>query len=174
MPDAASASDDLRIQYNDRPPQISVLRVRSPSPECFERLSQAFGLAWPGSPRSGGVQGIYCTGPCEWAIVGRAPAFNEKAVAGALDGYLHHLAHVGVGRRTWRVAGRRAPDLLSRGAAIDFHPKVFTAGASAQTLFAQVFVLIARPQDELAYELIADASYQDHLNRWFECVGKDV
>lgn len=173
MPDAASMFEDIRIQYEECAPDLAVVRIRNASPDVFEQLGAAFGVAWPRSP-AGVVAGVFCVGPNEWMIHGRAASDVERAVKSACEGALYHVADVGAGRRLWRIGGAPAPDLLSRGAALDFHPSIFAPGAAAFTMFAQLAAVISRPGETLNYQLIADASYAHYLNAWFERATRDL
>jgi sarcosine oxidase subunit gamma len=173
MPDTTRALSDLKIDREHGPLEMAVLRVREPPADLPQRLGQAFGLAWPPAPAKG-ASGIYCTGPNEWLVTGREREDVARRAAEGCGDLLHHLPHVGAGQRLWRISGVRAPDLLARGAALDFHPKAFVAGHVAQTLFAQVFALIVRPNEDLSYELVTEASYAHHLTLWFERAARDV
>lgn len=173
MPDAANSVEAIRIQCEERAPDVAILRIRKPPSDVIERLGAAFGLVWPRSPNKAAAD-VFCVGPHEWIIVGRRAAEVDRAAADACEGLLHHVAHVGEGRQLWRIEGPSAPDLLCRGAAIDFDPKVFAPGAAAFTQFAQVAALLSRPSEGLRYDLIADASYTPYLNQWFERAVRDL
>lgn len=173
MPDSARALCDLKIDREHAPLKITVLRVRTPSPYLYERLGKIFELNWPQTPcKSAG--GVYCTGPNEWVVIGRERDDVARRIDEACSDALHHLVHIGAGRALWRISGARAPDLMARGAALDFHPRAFVAGDVAQSLFAQIPALIARPNETVGYELVTDASYDHHLQLWFGQAARDL
>jgi heterotetrameric sarcosine oxidase gamma subunit len=153
------------LSVEESTPEFSILRLSGASQELIEKLSVAFATPWPSAPNKLAA-GVCRLSPQEWAIIGGSPDAIDARVAASCRGKLYHLTHFLGGKRCWRVAGDGAPDLLSRGAQLDFHPSAFRAGAVALTLFARIGALIARPGNESAYDIYADASYTEYIRSW--------
>ena len=148
---------------------VSILRVRD-AQTASDRLGRCFTTSWPTTPNRvlGETPEIAWLAPGEWAVF--APAGNLHArVAEACAGLTHHLADVSAGRRRWRIEGRFARDLLAKGCSLDTDPRVFGPGQCAQTLLAQVFILLI-PRASLtgaaAFDVVADVSLAGHLRAW--------
>jgi len=152
-------------------PDFSILRIHGAPQDMTERLSAAFKTQWPTAPNtiSGGVCRL---SPREWAIIGRSPDDIDQRIAPSCGAALFHLAHYRGGKSCWRIAGDGAPDLLSRGAQLDFHRSAFRAGAAAQTLFANVDALVAKPGDESAFDVYVDAPYKDYMRTWLTVASR--
>jgi sarcosine oxidase subunit gamma len=153
------------LSVEESTPEFSILRLSGASNELTDKLSAAFETSWPCAPNTL-VAGVCRVAPREWAIIGKNPDEIDERIAASCGGKLYHLTHFRGGKRCWRVDGDNAPDLLSRGAQLDFHPSAFPAGAVARTLFANVGALIARPGKALEYEIYADASYTEYMRSW--------
>ena len=85
----------------------------------------------------------------------------------AADARVAHVADIGEGRVRYAVDGPRARDLIAKACPIDLHPRAFGPGRTAQSVFAQVFVMIDQPTDEPHFHIYADVSYAQHLDMWF-------
>lgn len=170
MDEAATAwtIDVPGLTVVERPVAVCVLRVRQPDPAAAA-LAGAFGAAWPSTPNTitDAAPQVAWLAPGEWAIFAPAAAL-EARVADACAGLTHHLAEVSAGRRLWRVAGDEARALIAKGCSLDTDPSLFPAGRCAQTLLAQVGVLLIPQAGEgQAFDILADASFAGHLRAWF-------
>jgi sarcosine oxidase, subunit gamma len=155
-----SRVDGLRVQ---------ILRLWRPEASLLTRLAAVLGAELPLRPNTtAGVRPrLLWMAPGEWAVLG-APAGSEDAIATACGGALHHLADVTGGRAILAVEGPAAPDLLAKGCSLDFHPRAFAPGTCAQSLLAQVRVLVERPGEALRFNLILDRSLLGHLEAWLQ------
>jgi sarcosine oxidase subunit gamma len=161
---------DLHIGESDC--QFSVLRIWRPGPELHEALSREFGLPWPSQPNTVASHGatVLWLAPGEWAIAGLSVAEAAARAARACGPALHDVADVSDGRVQFDVSGALARDLLSKGCSLDLHPRAFGPGACAQSLLAQVPVLItvvSAASAPTTYRLWADASLAHYLRAWF-------
>lgn len=161
---------DLRIGESGC--QFSVLRLWRPGPQLHEALSREFGLPWPSQPNAAASHGatVLWLAPGEWGIAGLSVAEAAARAARACNPALHDVADVSDGRVQFDVSGGLARDLLSKGCSLDLHPRAFGPGACAQSLLAQVPVLItavSAASAPAAYRLWADASLAHYLRTWF-------
>ena len=154
--------------------RIALLRVWKPHIEHFTALSEVFGLPWPSAPNrvAGGDTRVLWLAPDTWAIVGSAESTLRERSGRALGERLHHVSEVTEGRAVFGVRGPLARALLSKGCSLDLHPRQFGEGHCAQSLLAQVPVLIEPlmvPQAHaIDYRIYADISYQGYLRAWFK------
>ena len=152
--------------------QFSVLRIWRAGPELHQALSREFGLPWPSQPNTAVSHGatVLWLAPGEWGIAGLPGAAAAASAARACGPALHDVADVSDGRVQFDVSGTFARTLLSKGCSLDLHPRAFGPGACAQSLLAQVPVLITAVTaagTSAAYRLWADASFARYLRAWF-------
>ena len=103
----------------------------------------------------------------EWLIVtpnGRQNALAESLRHALADAH-HAITDVSDLRATFELRGERARDVLQKGSAVDFHPRVFGAGACVTTALARVRVTV-RLMEPQTYELQIERSYAGYLWDW--------
>ena len=155
------------------PLRIAVLRLWKPHVEHFSALSEVFVLPWPSAPNTvaGSDTRVLWLAPDTWAIAGPSAAMAHEQAARALLQRLHHVSVVTEGRAVFRVRGPLARLLLSKGCSLDLQPHQFGEGQCAQSLLAQVPVLIeplaVTEPHTVDYQLYADISYAGYLRAWF-------
>lgn len=156
------------------PVEACILRVARGDADARDALAAAFDMTWPAAVNQavGEPFLVASLAPGEWLI--RQPASNVRPkIEHALAGRLHHLSDVSAGRRLWRIDGPHARELMARGCSIDTHPRSLPAGRCAQTLFAQIHVLLIVREAGRGFDIIADASLAKHLRAWFEITSLD-
>jgi sarcosine oxidase subunit gamma len=147
------AQINLRVDPADAGPVGDALGVRLPTdPNTFTADVARWAL-W--------------LGPDEWLLVGPPAAgfFNEAKVRAALGDRPGSVVDVSAQRVDVIVDGPGARDLLAHCCALDLHPSVFRMGMCAQTLVAQVQVILWRPAED-SFHLLTRLSYVDHLLAW--------
>ena len=106
-------------------------------------------------------------GPESWLLVAGAESsltdFTEKRDAINQQGGA--LFDTSASRVAWTLAGSRAPDVLAKGCPLDFHPRVFAAGACAQSLYGHVGVLIEKRDEIPTFTLMVARSYARDVER---------
>jgi sarcosine oxidase subunit gamma len=70
------------------------------------------------------------------------------------------------GRAVLRLAGPRARDVLAKGCRLDLHPRVFTPGMCAQTVIAQIGVLLHQVDEHPTYDLYVFSGYALAFLEW--------
>jgi sarcosine oxidase subunit gamma len=141
---------NLRVDPADAGPVGDALGVRLPTDPNTLTANLARWALW--------------LGPDEWLLVGPPAAgfFNEATVRAALGDRPGSVVDVSAQRVDIVVADR---DLLAHVCALDLHPRVFPVGKCAQTLVAQVQVILWHPAAD-SYHLLTRLSYVDHLLAW--------
>lgn len=149
-------------------PAMLVLRLRGFDDAVLAELDQCLSIELPRKPNtaSGADPRAIGLAPGEWMIVGSTVP-GDAVLATAAGASVAHVADLGEGRVRYAVAGPRARDLIAKACPIDLHPRAFWPGRAAQSVLAQVFVLIDQPSDESVFHIYADASYAQHLDLWF-------
>jgi sarcosine oxidase subunit gamma len=103
--------------------------------------------------------------PGAWMIV----AADESDALRRLGERLHDLAAVvdqSHSRTALRLAGSRARDVLAKGCRLDLHPRTFHPGMCAQTVIAQIGVLLHQTDDRPTYDLYVPAGYAVAFLDW--------
>lgn len=105
-------------------------------------------------------------GPDEWLVVGEpgtAPAVVAELRA-ALDGLRHSVVDVSAGQAVVNLAGDARSDLLAQGCGLDLHPRSWRDGRCAQTLLANVPVILQERAD--ATRVFVRPSFATYLVGW--------
>jgi sarcosine oxidase subunit gamma len=145
--------------------EVSILRLRSPDAAVQAALTKAFAAPWPSAPNTvvGEEFRIAWLGPGQWALFG-PPGEIAARIEAACRGRLYHLADVSAGYRLWNITGAAAQKLINSGCSLDLHPCVFGEGRGAQSVLAQIpILLIHRPE---GFDLLADSSLAQYLRSW--------
>ena len=133
-------------------------------------VGEALGVRLPTDPNTftaNGARWALWLGPDEWLLVGPPAAgfFTEAGVRAAVGDRAASVVDVSAQRVDVILDGPGARDLLAHSCALDLHPTVFPVGRCAQTLVAQVQVILWRPAED-SYHLLTRLSYVDHLLAW--------
>ena len=130
-----------------------------------ESVREALGLDLPpplSSERRGETAALWL-GPDEWLLVGLPAA---DALQRALAGTHHSLVEVGDYYTIVEVAGPRARELLMKLTTLDLHPRVFTAGRVAGSLFGRANAWLWLVREEAngpVFQLFVRWSLADYL-----------
>jgi sarcosine oxidase subunit gamma len=134
-------------------------------------LASRLALAIPTTPNTWeptGAREALWLGPDEWLVVGQpgsAAAIVEE-LERTLEGLHHSVVDVSADRAVVELAGDDRLDLLSRGCALDLHPRSWRDGMCAQTLLARVPVLLQ--ERDHATRVFVRPSFAGHLVDWFQ------
>jgi heterotetrameric sarcosine oxidase gamma subunit len=105
--------------------------------------------------------------PGAWMVV--AEGLEEGAFYQDLRARLREVAAVvdqSHGRVVLRLSGVRARDVLAKGCRLDLHSRVFRPGTCAQTVIAQVGVLLHQLDEAPTYDLYVSAGYAADFLAW--------
>ena len=131
-------------------------------PAFVEETRRLFDVALPLAPnttaRTGKLTALWL-GPASWLLAAHASELSDYAARrDALNAAGGALFDVSASRVAWTISGPRAMDVLAKGCPLDFHPRAFTAGACAQSLFGHVNVLICKRDDIPTFTLMVARS----------------
>ena len=134
------------------------------------RLEDAIGLALPQTPNRARVAGelvALWTGPGRVLVVAPERRDLEAELASALAGAEVAITALGHSRTVIRLFGPRLRDLLAKGCGLDFHRRAFGAGASVQSSYEKIAVLLHALDDAPTVDLYVArgfaASLWEHL-----------
>jgi sarcosine oxidase subunit gamma len=137
-------------------------------PALIEEVRRLFEVALPLVPntttRTDKITALWL-GPQSWLLTaGAASALVDYAAKrDALTAAGSALFDVSASRVAWTISGPRATDVLAKGCTLDFHPRVFAAGACAQSVFGHVNVLIDKRDDEPTFTVMVARSFAREL-----------
>ncbi len=106
-------------------------------------------------------------GPGRWlAVASEAePALGKRLEAAFADSAVA-VFDVSHARTVIRVSGATSRDLLAKGCRLDLHPRVFRAGACAQTNIGHFAVLLHGVDDSPTVDLYVARSYAASFWEW--------
>ena len=117
---------------------------------------------------TGGGFALLGTGPGSWlAHADAAPADWAAGLRERL-GALASVSDQSGGYVLFRLSGPGARTVLQRGAAIDFHPAAFAAGAVVATVIAHIGVVIRQVDDAPTYDIALFRSFSDSFRHWLD------
>ncbi len=187
-----AARGEAGVAMGERPHRgIVNLRLDPGNAEAMAALIAAFGFALPvvantsaANTNARGADTIALwLGPDEWWLVvpgpepEAGPDLAEKLRA-ALSGHVAAVTEVGESCTCIRVSGPSARALLQKGCPLDFHPRVFVAGACAQSILAKAAVTIHLVADESVtegptFDVYVGRSFAEYLWAWLEDAGAE-
>lgn len=134
----------------------AVLVQRAPYP-----LPTTPNTAWEDGPRA-----ALWLGPDEWLVLGPPGAGPEIAgeLEGALDGLLRSIVDVSANRVAIELSGPRTKEVLSKGCALDLHPRSWRPGMCAQTMLARAQVILHERSETT--RILVRPSFADYLVDW--------
>ncbi|MFM2275901.1 MAG: hypothetical protein RL211_1773 [Pseudomonadota bacterium] len=154
-------------------PFVEMLNLRGDANDALftQTILSVAGLALPTLPNTASIAGqrqLLWLGPNEWLLKLQDSQGDsmESALRAALQGRHISVVQVGDGNTTLTVRGPAAADLLSRGCPLDLHPRVFPAGALAQTHIAKAGATVLCLEAAISFELTVRRSFADYLFRW--------
>jgi sarcosine oxidase subunit gamma len=150
---ALRAMYDLRLEPTDRSARWAA--------EAVLRLTLPIE---PNTSAAGGARSALWLGPDQWLIV--AAEGEAIALERALAEREASVVDVSDLRAIFELEGPRAADVLRKGCAIDFHPRVFGPGSCVTTMFARVRAAIRQLDGSARYEIYVERSYADYLWAW--------
>jgi sarcosine oxidase subunit gamma len=107
-------------------------------------------------------------GPDEWLITAPDGAVPELLswITRAVADRRASVTDLSAGRVVIEIAGPRARALLEKGCGLDLHPRAFTPGCCAQTLFARLPVILDQTSPAPGYRLFVRRSAARWLCDW--------
>jgi sarcosine oxidase subunit gamma len=137
----------------------------------IESVHGALGVALPVRANTvAEAQGAaaFWLGPDEWLVVtpGDRAAALGSALRAAISGMRAAVAEVSGGQTVVVLRGASVRELLAKGCPLDLDPRVFRAGACAQSHLAKAPILIRPLADGPAFEIVVRRSFADYFWTW--------
>ncbi len=156
-------------------PRLSLLtlRLHRATPDVTGALGQALGLAWPVAPNTaaGDNPCVLWLGPAEWLVAGGEG--REDRIASACAEALHHIGDDTDSRVRFAIDGAASRDFLAGGCSLDLHPRAFADGRCAQSLLADMPVLLHRVGGD-GFHLYIEAGLAAHLRAWLDDAARQA
>jgi sarcosine oxidase, subunit gamma len=126
-------------------------------------------LPLPTTPNTAWEEGSRASlwlGPDEWLVLGPPGAGPEivTELETALDGSHRSIVDVSANRVALELSGPRAKEVLSKGCAIDLHPRAWRPGMCAQTMLARAQVIVHERSNSTG--ILVRPSFADYLVDW--------
>ena len=159
-------------------PDLGKIALHGRDSSFHETTRQTLGFELPRNPNSSvthaSISAIWM-GPCEWMLVMPRDQVNQLLpdLGQALQDSHTLLVDVGDRWHTLSITGSPCTEILCRGSSIDPHSCLARAGDCAQTLLAQVPVVIHRPHEGLTFDIHVDRSFTEFLWHWLYNAGSD-
>ena len=136
----------------------------------LEAASAALSLNLPLEPNTvtrGEGLTVFWLAPTRWLVESESipPEALEARLCEAITGS-GAVTDVSGGRIAVRLGGADSRALLAKDCPLDLHPRVFRAGTCAQSVLAQVSMLIHPLADGERFDLYGARSYSVHLWQW--------
>ncbi len=96
-------------------------------------------------------------GPDEWLLIG------PEDDATALAGHLHSIVDIGHRHAAFAVSGRRAPETVNSGCALDLAADAFPTGMATRTLLGRAEVILMRLDDAPTYRIECWRSFAEYV-----------
>ncbi|HEY3887194.1 MAG TPA: sarcosine oxidase subunit gamma family protein [Caulobacteraceae bacterium] len=155
---------------------FGVLRLgRDADPTAIAAIGRALQIDLPEAPnRSVGdrLRALW-TGPLEWTLIDASPA-ELAALESACVGRLSHYADLTDARVGLRIVGANAAALIASECPLDLSEAALAPGRCAQSLFADVPILIDRREGEGGFRLYVDVSLAAHLIAWLRAAAEGL
>jgi len=125
-------------------------------------------LPLPGQFAAADGCNVFWLGPDEFLAIGADPvrASLEARLRAAIPSGAGAVVDVSASRSGIHLSGPGARDALAGCCPLDFHPRVFRAGACAGTLIAKAQVIIAQISDAPSYLILVRPSFAQYVRDW--------
>ena len=150
---------------------MTVLRSQPGGPATTAVIA-LLGVTPPTQPNTW-VQGptgrIVWLGPDEWLVISDLGVMDTQEADLRAAVVPHGGAAVDVSgqRILLTLRGRHLRDVLAKGCALDLHPRVLKAGASAQTTLGQAGIVLLARDDPDEFTILVRQSFANYLADWF-------
>ncbi len=149
----------VHFQIKDIPAMVQLFAKKSGEADLIKQLGMGANSK-PLSTVKTRDFSAFAIAPQQWILLSekaKPVAFAEK-ISKKIDGR-GYISEQSASRTRIRISGSSARDLLSHLCALDLHPKSAPKGLAAQTIMAQVGVLLHIVDDEPTYDLYVYAGF---------------
>lgn len=136
-----------------------------------DQVSRQFSIALPIVPNTTARNEAllaFWLGPRSWLLFAESASspladFIEKR--DALNAARGALFDLSASRVAYRLAGKRATDVLATGCPLDLHPRAFPASHCAQSVFGRVNVLLYKSDNAPTFTILVARSFAHDVRR---------
>jgi sarcosine oxidase, subunit gamma len=113
-----------------------------------------------------GARAALWLGPDEWLVLGPPGAGHDivRELEAALYSSHRSVVDVSANRVALELSGPSAKEVLSKGCALDLHPREWRPGMCAQTMLARAQVILHERSDSTG--ILVRPSFADYLVDW--------
>ncbi|MGO1117998.1 sarcosine oxidase subunit gamma [Rhodovibrionaceae bacterium A322] len=117
---------------------------------------------------------LIALGPDEWWLVFDGKGTDMVASLKEAFGDLHSaVTDVSEYFTMIELAGPNARDVMAKGCTLDLHPRNWSAGQAAQTLFGKSDVVFLQKDDSPVYNLWVRRSFADYVWKWMASAARE-
>ncbi len=153
----------IHFQIKDIPAMVQLFAKKDGEAELMKQLGIALGIGTDSKPSSTTQTrdfSAFAIAPRQWILLSEKAqpvAFAEK-ISKKIAG-LGYISEQSASRIRIRISGSESTNLLSHLCGLDLHPKAAPKGFAAQTIMAQVGVLLHVVDNEPTYDLYVYAGF---------------
>ncbi|MEE9375235.1 MAG: sarcosine oxidase subunit gamma family protein [Rhizobiaceae bacterium] len=105
--------------------------------------------------------------PDQWLLISEKETNDNlsKRIGKKISKY-GHVSEQSDGRVCIRISGLKARELMARGCRLDLHPSVTQSGFCAQTIMAQVGVIVHQVDEDPTYDLYVLSGFAHSFWHW--------
>ena len=175
---------DAGVRLSERPHRAKINLRGDGEDEAFRQaVAEAIGAALPTAANTADNSGdvtVLWLGPDDWLVTAPPGAEGDLAarLAQAVDGRHAAVVDVTDNATTIRIAGPAARTVLAKGCPLDLHPRAFGPGRVAQSVVAQVEVILHQVVGDdgaagPAFDLTVRRSFAEYLWQILADAGRE-
>jgi len=151
------------------------LRGNGQDPDFTMAVGNVLGQELPtqANTLSRAAHSVFWLGPDEWLMETGDGAALTRELERGLSPQRHAVTDQTGAFIRLCLKGARVRELLAAGCSLDLHDSRFPAGHCAQTGMAATPVLISRPAEETAFDIIVRRSFAEYLALWLDRAGRE-
>ena len=96
----------------------------------------------------------------------------QGSIADQIEG-IGHVSNQSDSRVCFRLSGPGARAVMAKGCRLDLHPKVVQAGFCAQTVVAQIGVILHQVDDTPTYHMLVYSGFALDFRDWIEAAASE-
>ena len=111
--------------------------------------------------------------PGQWMLVSTEEAQKDSfagSIADQIEG-IGHVSNQSDSRVCFRLSGPAARAAMAKGCRLDLHPKVVRTGFCAQTVMAQIGVILHQVDDTPTYHMLVYSGFARDFRDWIEAAA---
>jgi heterotetrameric sarcosine oxidase gamma subunit len=163
-PSAISDQTDLTLSVVNIPALIQVFAKKNQTNDLAKKLGI---VTKPGQACDANAFTALPVAPGQWILISKDQTSSEFGawVSKTIDG-LGYVSEQSDSRVCIRISGSKAHDIMTRGCRLDLHSSIVSKGFCAQTIMAQIGVLMHIVDDGPVYDLYVYSGFARSFWHW--------